>query len=49
MSCGIGTCQLRDSELGAEQTWNTQEFANLEAKVLGEQGTNGPKIDLTRE
>ena len=32
---------LRKSRLEAEQTGDAQEFANLEAKVLGEQGTDG--------
>ena len=34
------------SKLEVEQPWEAREFASLEAKELGEQVTDGPRIYL---
>ena len=44
-----GCARLRMPRLGADQTWDVRESANLEGKVLREQGTDGLEIVLTRE
>ena len=41
-----GHAKLGVSKLGAELTWDKRQSANLEAKVLGEKGTDGPGIFL---
>ena len=41
--------RLEKFRLGVEQTWDTRESTNMEAKILREQGTNGSYIVLARE
>ena len=44
-----GCARIKKSGLGVEQAWDAREVANLEAKVFGEKGTNGPEIVLASE
>ena len=39
---------LGKSEQGPELTWKASQSGTLEAKVLGEKGTNGPQIDISK-
>ena len=43
-----GHGSLSKFELGPELTWKASQSGTLEAKVLGEKGTNGPRIDISK-
>ena len=43
-----GHGSLGKSELRPELTWKASQSGTLEAKVLGEKGTNGPRIDFSK-
>ena len=41
-----GRTRYGKSELEAKESWDTCQFASLEANELGEQVTDGPRIYL---
>ena len=43
-----GRARLGEFGLRLELTWNVSQYGPLEAKVLGEQGTDGPRIVFSK-